>query len=156
MKRIFSLAVLIMLTLMPVVSQPAPERPVKEDIFNRKWEFITNHAGLSPADAARVQPLFLEFEEQVWQLYTNNRQIFRSQRRNIAGEKINYEAINDAIVDTELSKANLQKAYYLKLKRSIDAATINKLFQAEKVYQRELIQKMPERPGRPERQGPIR
>lgn len=134
-----------------LMAQPGSGRITKEQIFAQKWEFIVAKAQLSTTDAAKVQPLFLEAEEQVWQLFAGNRQIFRSQRRNNPGEKVNFEAINDALIETELSKANLQKVYYLKLKKVIDAETINKIFHAEKAYQKDIIQKIPSggRQGRP-------
>jgi hypothetical protein len=150
MKRILFLTLLIC-SFAGVMAQPGAKRMTKEQIFAQKWEFIVAKAQLSTGDAAKVQPLFFEAEEQVWQLFTGNRQIFRSQRRNNPGEIVNFEAINDAIIETELSKANLQKAYYMKLKKVVDAETINKIFHAEKAYQKDIIQKIPSggRPGRP-------
>ena len=140
---------LAVISVVSLVAQPSSKRPTKEDIFNRKWEFVSEKAALSSADALKVQPLFMELEEQIWQLFAGNRHIFRSQRKKDNAEKVDFEPINDAIVETELSKANLQKTYYLKLKKVIDAETINKLFHAEKAYQRDLIQNMPQRSGRP-------
>lgn len=143
MYRKIVLTTLLFLSVMMVVAQSNQKRLTKEDIFNRKWEFVKSKANLTPADAEKVHPLFIEVEEQIWQLFAGNRQIFRSKRSNNA-EKVNFEAMNDAIIETEVTKANLQKSYYLKLKRVIDAETINKLFHAEKSYQRDLMQNMKE------------
>ncbi|OJX91946.1 MAG: hypothetical protein BGP01_06600 [Paludibacter sp. 47-17] len=150
MKKILIIS-LLMCSFSGLMAQPGSKRMTKEQIFNQKWEFIVAKSQLSAGDAAKVQPLFFELEEQIWQLFAGNRQIFRSQRRNNPGEKVDFEAINDAIIETELSKANLQKVYYLKLKKVVDAETINKIFHAEKAYQKDIIQKIPSggRPGRP-------
>lgn len=149
-KKIFIL-VLILASVGAVFAQPRQGRMTKEQIFTQKWEFIVSKAKLTPTDAAKVEPLFREMEEQIWQLFAGNRQIFKSHRANSPTEKIDYQAINDALIETELSKANLQKSYYLKLKKVIDAETINRIFHAEKSYQKDLIQRIPsgQRQGRP-------
>lgn len=153
MNRFLILFLLLLGSVSSVLAQPGQGRMTKEQIFNQKWEFIVAKAKLSSADAAKVEPLFKELEEQVWQLFAGNRQIFRAHRGKSETEKVNYEAINDAIIDTELAKAQLQKSYYLKLKKVIDAETINRIFHAEKAYQKDLIQRIPPG-GRQGRQAP--
>jgi hypothetical protein len=147
---------LVILTLLVfqvffICAQNTSNRPTREDIFNRKWDFVVSKAELKATDAAKVKPLFMELEAKIWEMYAGNREIFRSQRRRNPGAIVDYKAINDAMIETEISKANLQKEYYLKLQKVIDAETINKLFHAEKAYQRDLIQGMPvgNRQGQP-------
>ena len=152
MNRLYFLAIML-LTSVSFMAQPAPNRPTKENVFARKWEFLSTRAVLSAQEAAKVQPLFVDFEEQIWQLYAGNREIFRMQRKSQSQQKIDFEAINDAMIETELTKANLQKEYYLKLKKVLDAETINKLLHAEKAYQREMIQRIPDRGTKPEGVG---
>jgi hypothetical protein len=155
MNRLYFL-VLLVLSSVTLTAQPRPNRPSKENVFERKWNFLSSEAGLNSFDETRVHPLFLEYEEQIWELYAGNREIFRMQRRQQPQQKVDFEAINDAMIETELTKARLQKEYYLKLKKLLDAETINKLFHAEKAYQRELIQRIPDRMPKVERQGQAR
>ncbi len=152
MNRFLFFAIML-LTSVSFMAQPASTRPTKENVFARKWEFLYTRAALSATDAAKVQPLFMDHEEQIWQLYAGNREIFRMQRKSRSQQKIDFEAMNDAMIETELTKAHLQKEYYLKLKRVLDAETINKLFHAEKAYQREMIQRIPDRGPKPEGVG---
>jgi hypothetical protein len=141
-KKVF-IVLMLAVAIGTVWAQPGKGRMTKEQIFTQKWEFIVAKARLSATDAGKVEPLFRETEEQIWQLFAGNRQIFKAHRTKQANDKIDFEAINDAIIETELSKAQLQKTYYLKLKKVVDAETINRIFHAEKAYQKDLIQRIP-------------
>lgn len=143
MNKKILIMLLLAVAVVQLVAQPGKGRMSKEQILNQKWEFIVEKANLPATDAAKVEPLFRETEEQIWQLFAGNRQIFRAHRAKQANDKMDYEAINDAIIETELSKANIQKSYYLKLKKVIDAETINRIFHAEKAYQKDIIQRIP-------------
>lgn len=140
---------IVLTSVFSVVAQPGNNRPTKEDLFSRKWEFVSQRASLTATEAVKIQPLFMEYEEQIWQLFAGNRKIFRSQRTMRQQATVDFEAINDAIIETEITKATLQKNYYQRLKKVTDAETINKIFHAEKAYQKDLIQKIPGR----QRQG---
>lgn len=155
MNRHFYLALLIFSSVM-LFAQPGSNRTSKENVFARKWDFLSTQVALNAVDEAKVHSLFLEYEEQIWQLYAGNREIFRIQRRRQPQQKVDFETINDAMVEAELTKARLQKEYYLKLKKVLDAETINKLFHAEKAYQRQLVQRIPDRFPKVEGQGQTR
>lgn len=137
--------IIMFLLLSYALSAQQQRRMSKEELIGQKWEFMVQKADLKASNMSKVQPLFMEFEMQVWDLYDKNREIFRAHRRRGAGEKVDFEPINEAYVNLEIEKAQLQKSYYLKLKKVVDAETINKLLNAERVYRRDLIQSMPER-----------
>lgn len=117
-----------------------PPKISKEEIMAKKWEFIVEKARLNPTEVSKVQPLFVEFETEVWKLFEKNKDIFRGFRQKKQGEAINYEAINDALVNFEIEKAQIQKRYYLKLKKVVSPETINKLLNAERFFRKDLIQ----------------
>lgn len=152
MNKIYFITILI-LSSVTLIAQPGQSRPSKENVFERKWDFLSSRVAMTPSDAVKAHHLFIEYEDQIWQLYAGNREIFRMQRKRQPQQKVDFEAINDAMIETELTKARLQKEYYLRLKKVLDPETINKLFHAEKAYQRELVQRLPERMPKTEGQG---
>lgn len=134
------------------ISQEHPKITL-DDILAKKWEFIMEKTRLNQTDVNKVQPLFVEYESEVWKLFEKNKEIFRGFKNIKQGESINYESINDAIVNFEIEKAQLQKRYYLKLKKSVSPLTINKLLNAERIFRKDMIQKFPfHSPNNQERQ----
>jgi len=91
----------------------------------------------------KVEPLFKETELEIWSLIEKNRAAFKNSRKKDANVKVDYEVINDAMVNFELENAQIQKNYYLKLKKVIAPEVINRILSAEKAYKRELIQNVP-------------
>lgn len=122
-----------------------PQRMSREEILNMKWEFIVEKAELSQADAKAVRPFFNEYENEIWDIMDKNRELFRSNRRGGGNNPINFEAINEAYINFDIAKAAAQKRYYEKIKRVVSAEVIHKIFNAERVYRQDLIQRMPER-----------
>lgn len=134
---------IIVLTIGELAAQDKPRHFSKEDIIARKWSFIMEKAKLSQADVLKVEPLFKETELEIWSLIEKNRAAFKNSRKKDANVKVDYEAINDAMVNFELENAQIQKNYYLKLKKVIAPEVINRILSAEKAYKRELIQNVP-------------
>ena len=147
---------LITLTLLfffgTLTAQQRAPRFSKEEVINRKWTAISEKINASAEDLAKIEPIFRETEEELWNLLAKNREAFRNRRAN-ASESVNFEAINEAMVNFEVENANINKNYDLKLKKVVSAELINKLLRAEKEYQRELTQRSVGQPPRDPR-GP--
>jgi hypothetical protein len=136
---------LITLTLLfffgTLTAQQRGSRFSKEEVMNRKWTIISEKINASAEDLAKIEPIFRETEEELWNLLAKNREVYRNSRRANAPGSTNFEAINEAMVNFEVENANIHKNYYLKLKKAVSAEVINKLLRAEKEYQRELMQR---------------
>lgn len=141
-KKIILLSVLV-LFFGGLVGQERGPRFSKDDVINKKWSFVIEKSGLTEVDIQKVEPIFMETELELWNLLEKNRNVFRKNRRKSDKAGVNYEAINDAMVNFELENARIQQKYYLKLKKILPAQTINRLLMAEKSYKRELMQKIP-------------
>jgi hypothetical protein len=147
--RIRFLLLSIVFVCFSVQAQENRPRMSKEDIMNKKWEFIIEKAALTVTDAQKIHPLFLEYENEIWSMMWKNRELFGQGRRRDQNAKIDYAAINEAFINFEVQKANSQKNYYLKLKKVVDEEVIHKMFNAERTYRQNIIQKIPGRPGPP-------
>lgn len=140
MKARIILIPIIVLIIGELAAQDKPRHFSKEDVIARKWEFIQTKANLSPSDMAKVEPVFKETELEVWNLIEKNRSAFKNTRRKDANVKVDFEVINEAMVNFEIDNAVVQRNYYYKLKKILAPDVINRLLMAEKAYKRELIQ----------------
>lgn len=149
MKAKITILTAILISILNLTAQQNPKFS-REDIMAKKWEFIMERTRMNPTEVSKVQPLFVEYETEVWKLFEKNKEIFKSFRKIKTGESINYEEINDALVNFEIEKAQLQRRYYLKLKKVVSALTIHKLLMAERFYRKDLIMGEPPHRSRQE------
>lgn len=126
-------------------AQDQAPRLSQDDIIAKKWEFILQKTNLSAEDAMKVEPLFKATELETWSLVTKNRAIMKKSRnKNLTGN-VDYEALNEALINFQVESAQNQKNYYLKLKAVVAPDVINRLLGAEKSYKRELMKNVPGR-----------
>ncbi len=132
--------VMIMLMMLSVWVVSAQEHPRVEEMHARKWEFIVENAKLTPQQAAKVEPIFMEYEVAVWKLMEQNRDSFKKvfAEKKSQGNP-NYEELNDRIINSEMQKAQLLKNYYAKLKKVLPAEIIHKYILTERSFRKELI-----------------
>lgn len=141
-KRLTLICVLFLLIGASFAQQRGP-RISKDDVINNKWLYVIEKTGLTEAEKQKVEPIFKDTELEIWNLLEKNREVFRNNHRKADKSAVNYEAINDAMVNFEIENARIQQKYYQKLKKILPAQTINRLLKAEKSYKRELMQKVP-------------
>src|SRR5690554_1740270 len=123
MKTRLLIMMLLLVSTATLSAQNRPERMNKEQIIAMKWEFISDHAKLSPADALKIQPIFIDYENEGWALLEKNRQAFGRGRRTGDRSSIDFELINESFINFDIEKARIQKEYYLKLKKVVSAET---------------------------------
>jgi len=136
MKKIL-LAIVCLLSL-TLQAQSNNDRPKVEEMHERKWQYIVDRAQLSEKDAALAEPIFKEYEQSVWKLMEKNKPVFIKNKKQ-SDQKPNFEELNDKYVNVEIQKAQLLKAYYLKLKKVVSAETIFNMSKAERSFRNELI-----------------
>lgn len=110
---------------------------IVEEMHQKKWQYIVENAKLTPQEAAVAQPIFLEYEQAVWNLMEKNKPAFLKGKN--PGTKPNFDQINNAYVNSELQKAQLLKSYYAKLRKVVSAETIFRMGRAERSFRNELI-----------------
>jgi len=142
MKTKLLLIVILTLVFGEFTAQTRGTRFSRDEVINRKWTYVLEKTNLSPEDAAKVEPIFRETEQELWDMLERNREVFRNNRRRGGVETPDFEAINEAMVNFEVDNAQIQRKYYLKLKKVVNPQTINQLLNAERAYKRELTQRM--------------
>ncbi|MGB4413732.1 MAG: hypothetical protein WBI53_02455 [Paludibacter sp.] len=115
-------------------------RPRVEDMHARKWQYMAEQSNLTPQEAAKVQPIFMEYEKAVWNVLEQNKKYFKKfKEEKRADSKPDFEEMNDRFVNIDIQKAQLLKSYYMKLKKVLPAEKIFNYFNAERSFRKELI-----------------
>lgn len=121
-------------------AQDNKNRPKVDEMHARKWQYMVEQAKLSSQEAAKVQPVFMEYEKAVWNLMEQNKDFFKKFKEDKKSQtKPDYEGMNDRFVNIDIQKAQLFKNYYLKLKKILPAEKIFDFFNAERSFRKELI-----------------
>lgn len=138
------ITILFSLLLTCSVFAQEQEMPSVTELHARKWVYIVEKAKLTTSEAARIKPIFMEFEEAVWKNAEANKDFFKQfyQNKQNRGES-DYQKVNEMFVNSETQKAHLLKAYYAKLKKQLSAESIYKYFNAERSFRRDLINNWP-------------
>lgn len=114
--------------------------PNMQELRDHKWNYIKEKAKLNSEEEKLIRPQFDEYEQKVWKILQANRDAFR-QLRGKEKQASDYEKFNEAFVNFDIQKANLQKEFYLKLKKSSSAETIYRFLKADRSFTRELMSK---------------
>jgi len=118
-----------------------------EEIHQKKWQYLVEQAELSPSEIELVKPVFLEYENAIWNQHEKNREFFKSSLLN-KSVKPNYAEMNDRYAEVEYIQGQLFKNYHLKLRKLLTAETLFKYYKAEREFKRKLLQNLPDRPMR--------
>ena len=148
MKAKYLILSLFVMIVLNVQAQQRPPHPQIEDMHNTKWEEINAKVKLSEQEKTAVYPVFQAYEKAVWDLSKQNREMFKAVRDKKEGVVLNYEEINNKYIEQEVKLADLLKQYHAKLSKLLPPETLYNYYRAERIYKRQLLQNMPERPKR--------
>jgi len=134
------LIVVFLILNMGIQAQDFRNHPNVADIHEHKWEYIVEQAKLTPQQADKIEPVFMEYEKALWKSSEQMRDAFKKFRdEKRSKNKPDYEELNKRFIALDIEKAQLQKNYYLKLKKTLNDETIYNYFGAERSFRKELI-----------------
>jgi len=116
-----------------------------DDMHLQKWKVLVSEAQLTPKEIELVEPVFMEYENAVWDLHKKNREFFQSAFKNKAKGKLNYAEINDRYADFDFQDAQLFKSYHYKLRKLLQPETLFRYYHAEREYKRKLLRDFQDR-----------
>jgi hypothetical protein len=128
--------IVIVLIMLLSQSNLMAQRQSKEEFHQRKWEFVVAKTEMTSQEVAKVYPIFIEYEQAVWEIMQTN---FRHMRNMRSDKKPNFEALNERYVNAEIQKAHLMKVYYSKLKNELSAEKIFNLWKADRDFRDQLM-----------------
>lgn len=133
--------VLLLLLVTATVFAQQDVKPSMDELHNKKWAFIVEKVQLTPTEAARVKPLFLEYEKSIWKIIEDSKPFYRSfHERKENRTEADYAEMNERFINSELLKAQLLKTYHIKLKKLLSAESIFRYFNAERSFRKDLIE----------------
>ncbi len=135
MKRSLTFIVFV-LSLASAFAQPKG-KPSMEEIKARKIAYITEMVQLTPEEAQNFWPLYNELQQKIAAQHKKRHDLEKQFNSN--NTTINYEAINDELVQLRVEIVLLQKTYYEKYKAILSAEKINRLFKAEHGFKKVLL-----------------
>lgn len=121
-------------------------KPNRELIETQKIAYITEKVGFTPAEAKEFWPVYNEYEAKRKEVRKNAKMQKANEMKSI-NEMTEKEA--ELIVDEQINEAqkmlDLRKMYHAKFKAILPATKVLKLYEAEKDFQREMIDKLKKR-----------
>jgi len=115
-----------------------------QKMHERKWAYIVEQAKLTPDEASKVKPVFMNYENAVWQLHEKNRETLNNYLNENKAQP-NYELLNDEYINLQIKQAQLLKNYHLKLKKSLSPEKLFHYYQAERTFKRQLLRNIPQK-----------
>ena len=138
MKRVVVLICSILLVATFVSGQNRREL-MKQRIYEKKVEFIKSQVTFTPDEEKAFWPLYKEYMTKKAAIREKFKDVRIQMRR---GADINYEQYNDMVTQMAVDEATLIAVYYQKLKKVLPAQKIYQLFQAEKNFKKQLLEKV--------------
>lgn len=153
-KALLLIACMVCLTVSaqePRGEAPRP-RMTPEEYQTRQKEFIARHAELTEEESEAFFPLYFELQDKKHKL---NGQAWK-QVRAVRPQELTEEDCNtmiDALADTKIECANLEKQYLVEFKKILPAKKLMRVQMAEDRFQRELLRGMQQGQGAGKRPG---
>lgn len=131
-------------------------KEMSEKFRAAKIAFITDQLSLSPAEAEKFWPVYNEMEQKREEITRGLIERFRdreNEKPEISEEEA--EKIMQKRFDEEQQLLDLKREYHKKLTTILPATRVLRLYEAENMFRRHLMEKLGHRegPGRPEEGG---
>jgi hypothetical protein len=126
------------LSIATIIAQPKG-KICMEEIKARKIAYITDVVKLTPEEAQLFWPIYNELQQKIADFH-KKRHALEKQISESNGISIDYEKINDELVQLRVEIATIQQTYYKKYKTILSAEKINRLFKAEHGFKKVLLE----------------
>jgi hypothetical protein len=124
--------------MLAFVFASAQQTEKRKQFQQRKLAFIKQQVGFTAEEEKAFLPLYSDYSQKRRAASVKLREI----KKNTKQTGSDYEAFNNLTVQTQLEDARRLEAYYQKLKQILPAEKIYKLFQAEKDFKKQLLDKV--------------
>lgn len=122
-----------------------PDPPKKEKMEAMRIAFLTQKLDLSPEEAQKFWPVYNEFQKK-------REEIHKKRREEVKSAKENFDSLSDKqvekIVDDEMAfrqkNLDLEKEYHSKFKSVLPIKKVAKLYHAEDMFARHLLDQISE------------
>ena len=131
---------------------PPPDGPKKEKMEAMHIAFITKKLDLTPDEAQKFWPVYNEFQKKREEMHKKHREELKSAKQNI--DSLSDKQV-EKIVDDEMlfrqKNLDLEKEYHAKFKSVLPIKKVGKLYRAEEMFRRDLLEQIS---GKKDKGGP--
>lgn len=125
------------------VNAQRPDAQKLQEMHDKKWAEISVKAALTEAEKKAAYPLFIEYENALWNINRESRALIKKVRKDREKkEKIDYSKVNNQYIEYELQQVALLKDYHEKLSKVLSPENLYNFYQAERMFKRDLMQNM--------------
>jgi hypothetical protein len=114
---------------------------IKQRIYERKVEFIKEKVPMTAEEEKAFWPMYNEYNQKKDAIRKKFRETKKQQRKNGTTD---YEKMNDLSIQIIVDEANLTADFYQKMKKILPAQKIHLVFEAEKDFKKQLLDKVRE------------
>ncbi len=123
-----------------------PDHPRKEKVEAMKIAFITQKLDITPSEAEKFWPVYNEYQKKKDELRKNRHEEIKSSKGNL--DSLSDKQI-ETFVDGEMAfrqkNLDLDKEYHSKFKSVLPIRKVAKLYRAEDMFARHLLEQISER-----------
>jgi hypothetical protein len=112
---------------------------IKQRVYERRVEFIKDKVPMTREEENAFWPTYNDYNLKKEAIKERVRDSRKNQRKEGV---VDYERMNDQSVQMLVDEANLYADYYHKLKKLLPAQKIHLLFEAEKDFKKQLLDKV--------------
>lgn len=114
---------------------------IKQRIYERKVAFIKEKVSMTADEEKAFWPMYNEYNQKKDAIREKFRETKKQQRKNGTTD---YEKMNDLAIQIIVDEANLTADFYQKMKKILPAQKIHLVFEAEKDFKKQLLDKVRE------------
>jgi len=149
MKR-YTLLLILSLMITGLCAQDNDQRRQRwEEMKAARAIYYTERIGLTSEESKLFWPLYNELEEKRGKLHRVISAQFKNAKRDSNGQKIiDYTKATDAMVNTHLQEAMLEKNYHMRFKRILSPEKLFRYYGAEREWANKLLKDIEKRGDR--------
>jgi hypothetical protein len=138
MKKILLFSLIISITGMVYAQHPDHNQPQIDELRAKKIEFIKRRVRMTSEEENAFLPVYKEYEQKRWEI-SKKKDAWRNTKKD---ETADFARINDLLINCELTKAKLAKAYHERFKKILPPEKLFKYYLAEREFKEKMINEM--------------
>jgi hypothetical protein len=108
----------------------------QNDIRAKKMEFVKQKLNLTEEEEKAFWPIYNEFEQKKWDLSQQKEKLRQCKKE---GRTVDFNKINDMLINGDLMRAQLAKTYHEKFKKILPPEKLFKYYCSEREFKEKVL-----------------
>lgn len=136
MKKVIVFALVVTMAGLVFAQGPDANQQM-EELRAKKVEFLKRKIRMTSEEEKSFLPVFNEYEQKRWEI---SRQ--KDEWRNVKKDGADFARLNDLLINSELTRAKLAKAYHERFKKILPPEKLFKYYLGERQFKEKMINEM--------------